>query len=107
MTQTPKISLIAYESKYPGKVFVAVPNERGRYVLTDRCVIEVDCPHCKAASGEPCHSRHGHYWTGTHVDRRYQWQREKRKRAYEKPKAFEKEEKPRIRVQSGATLIYI
>ena len=36
------------------KAFVRVPNERGRWMLTDRSVAEVDCPHCKAITGEPC-----------------------------------------------------
>lgn len=35
-------------------VFVRVPNERGRWMLVDRSVAEVDCPHCKAVAGEPC-----------------------------------------------------
>jgi len=108
---TPKISLVAYESKIPGKVFVGVPNERGRYVLTDRCVIEVECGACCAAVGEPCHNKHGVYWSGTHCDRRSAWQRLKRNTLRDfkvdgKYFVFS-EEKPRIRVPHGSTIIYI
>lgn len=47
------IGLIAYEA-LPGLVFVKVPSERGRWILTDRSAVEVDCPLCKAVTGEPC-----------------------------------------------------
>lgn len=47
------IGLVAYGLD-TSKAFVRVPNERGRWMLTDRCVVEVDCPHCKAVAGEPC-----------------------------------------------------
>lgn len=47
------IGLVAYGLD-TSKAFVRVPNERGRWMLTDRCVAEVDCPHCKAVAGEPC-----------------------------------------------------
>ncbi len=109
--QTPKISLVAHDSKWPAKVFVSVPNERGRYVLTDRCVIEIECGACEAAIGEPCHNKRGVYWSGTHCDRRSSWQRLKRNTLRDfkvdgKYFVFS-EEKPRIRVQSGATIIYI
>lgn len=45
------IGLTAYTVN-PTMVFVRVPTERGRYVLTDRCVVEVDCPVCGAVTGE-------------------------------------------------------
>lgn len=70
--KTLNIALHAYEC-LPGLVFVKVPNERGRYMLTDRCVVEVDCPHCKAVSGEPCKSVNmltTTYTVGTHYRRR-------------------------------------
>lgn len=38
--------------------FVKVPSERGRYMLTDLCVIVVPCPNCGAIIGEPCRSGH-------------------------------------------------
>lgn len=47
------IGVIAYGVD-PSMVFVRVPNERGRWMLVDRSVVEVDCPHCKAVAGEPC-----------------------------------------------------
>ncbi len=50
------IGLLGYEVT-PGTVFVRVPNERGRWMLVDRSVVEVDCPFCKAITGEPCRSR--------------------------------------------------
>lgn len=67
---TPSIKLVAFASRDPNRVFVAVPNERARYVLTERCVVEVACPCCKSAVGEPCHNGNGLYWAGTHADRR-------------------------------------
>lgn len=53
---TPKISLIAYADRDPAFIFVAVPNERGRYLRTSHAVIEVPCPQCGALVGEPCHN---------------------------------------------------
>lgn len=66
------IGLFAY-SVTPSLVFVRVPTERGRWILTDRCVVEVPCPYCKAVVGEPCRRhydsgvKHG---IGTHFRRR-------------------------------------
>jgi hypothetical protein len=68
--QSPKIALVAYESPFPGRVFVRVPNERGRYVLTDRCVVQAPCPHCGSAKGEPCKSNNL-YIVGVHYKRRW------------------------------------
>lgn len=70
------IGIQAYEC-LPGLVFVRVPNERGRWILTDRCVAEVDCEHCGAVAGEPCRRRNyfgaiasGYtYSVGTHCKR--------------------------------------
>lgn len=43
--------------------FVKVPSERGRYMLTDICVIGVPCPVCEAIVGEPCRKYYGlRYW---------------------------------------------
>jgi hypothetical protein len=53
------IGLVAYQVN-PSMVFVRVPTERGRYLLTDRCVVEVPCGHCGAMVGEPC--RRGTWW---------------------------------------------
>lgn len=69
MSVTPSIKLVAYEDRVGGFVFVAVPDERGRYVRTDRSVVLVDCPLCKSIKGEPCVLGHG-YGTGTHAARR-------------------------------------
>lgn len=66
------IGLVAY-SATPAMVFVRVPNERGRWMLTDRCVVEVPCDHCKATVGEPCRRLYDHgmkYHVGTHWMRR-------------------------------------
>ena len=49
------MKLVAHEAALPGgKVFVAIPNERGRYLLAHLCVARVPCPVCKAVVGEPC-----------------------------------------------------
>ena len=71
----PVIKMIAYESRDPDRIFVAVPDERGRYVLTDRSVAYVACPLCKSLQYEPCkgHSTSGkgnRYAAGTHHQRR-------------------------------------
>lgn len=43
--------------------FVKVPSERGRYMLTDLCVVTVPCPVCEAIVGEPCRGFYGlKYW---------------------------------------------
>lgn len=52
MAVEPRISLISYACT-PAKVFVRIPNERGRWTLTDRCVVEVACPTCGAVMGSP------------------------------------------------------
>jgi hypothetical protein len=76
-----RIGLVAYCALPPHLVFVRVPNEPGRWVLTDRCVVDVACPVCGAQAGEPCHNRRAvrRYGTGTHADRRvqgkYRWRR--------------------------------
>ena len=72
---TPSISLVAWADRQPGFVFVKVPNERGRYVRTDTCVVLTACPYCHAGIGEPCFAssstaKHPHYQGGTHSDRR-------------------------------------
>lgn len=73
MSVTPSIKLVSYEDRVGGFVFVAVPDERGRYVRTDRSVVLVDCPLCKAIRGEPCKTGHRHegYGGTTHAARRY------------------------------------
>lgn len=65
----------AMESRKPDKVFVRVPNERGRWVYTDRCVVEVPCSLCKSIVGEPCKGQSNNYIAGTHYVRRYAWKR--------------------------------
>lgn len=51
------IGLTAYHA-VGNLAFVKVPSERGRYMLTDLCVIAVECPMCGAVIGEPCRSGH-------------------------------------------------
>lgn len=99
------ISLVSYAAT-PDKCFVRVPNERGRWVLTDRCVIEVECPQCKAIKGEPCFRHFGvepktqHYWTDTHFARRSAWQKLRR----EQPElADPARSKPRLSYQDFLT----
>lgn len=100
------ISLLAY-SATPDKVFVRVPNERGRWVLTDRCVIEVECSSCKAEKGEPCFRSYGPfdpkhrlYWSGTHYGRRTDWQTLKRRQ----PELGDvRRSKPRLQIEDLQT----
>lgn len=61
MATTLNIGLTAYHA-LGNLVFVRVPSERGRYLLTDLCVLVVACPHCGALIGEPC--RRGHWRAG-------------------------------------------
>lgn len=53
------IGLVAYHA-VGNLAFVRVPSERGRYMLTDLCVIAVPCPNCGAVIGEPCRSGSWH-----------------------------------------------
>lgn len=69
MSVSPSIRLVAYEDRAGCFVFVAVPDERGRYLRTDRSVVLVACPICKAIKGEPCKGRQG-YGGMTHAARR-------------------------------------
>ena len=61
MTATLNIGLVAYHCT-GNLAFVRVPSERGRYMLTDLCVIAVPCPMCGAVIGEPC--RRGSWYNG-------------------------------------------
>lgn len=84
------IGLVAYgvDGPSPSLVFVRVPTERGRWLLTDRCVVEVACPSCEAAIGEPCRKflttqgekRPLQHRVQTHFRRRDAWQEIKRTR---------------------------
>jgi hypothetical protein len=67
MSATLNIGLTAYYVT-GGLVFVKVPSERGRYMLTDMSVIAVECPHCGALIGEPCRRgmwRNKQLWVST------------------------------------------
>lgn len=67
---TPSIRLVAWEDRMNQFIFVAVPNERGRYIRTHKCVAFVACPACNSIPGQPCISPNsGRYWAGTHGDR--------------------------------------
>lgn len=72
MSVYPHISLVAWEDRTSGFIFVAVPNERGRYVRTDGCVSRVPCPDCNSIRGEPCRRPDGQYVGSTHYRRRHQ-----------------------------------
>lgn len=69
--RNPTISLVAWADRDNKFVFVKVPNEWGRYVRTDPCVVRVPCPACGSVVGEPCRNKqNGTYWASTHADRR-------------------------------------
>lgn len=71
MSVVPRIALVAYEARQPDFIFVAVPNQVGRYVRTDKSVAFMGCGICGAIVGEPCKSRNGDgYSGGTHHGRR-------------------------------------
>jgi len=70
--KNPAIHLYAYEDSTIGKVFVRVPNERGRWMRTDRCVIERPCGQCGSVVGEPCKGLYNNmdrYFVGSHTAR--------------------------------------
>lgn len=71
MSVTPKIHLVAFEDRQNNFIFVAVPDERGRYLRTDKSVALVSCQHCKSSVGEPCRSGYNDGYSAlTHVARR-------------------------------------
>lgn len=89
MSMSLNIGLLAYTA-LPGTVFVRVPNERGRWMLVDRAVVEVDCAHCKAIAGEPCRRKWPEvnspdgiaprtiaYHVATHTHRKRDWDRKR------------------------------
>lgn len=63
---TPTISLVAYEARDKLRIFVKVPDERGKYFLCHRCVVLVECPHCGSSIGEPCKGAGKKYTAGHH-----------------------------------------
>jgi len=65
----PSISLVAWEERKGNFIFVAVPNEVGRYLRTDKSVATVECPQCGSVPGEPCKKMNG-YGSATHYVRR-------------------------------------
>lgn len=77
MSIAPAISLVAYESRRKQLVFVKVPDERGRYVLTSRSVVEVACSHCHVVVGEPCRTKQG-YAVTVHYARDNAWRNKRR-----------------------------
>jgi hypothetical protein len=78
----PSIRLVAYADR-GDYVFVAVPNERGRWMRTDRAVVEVPCPACSSVCGEPCKGALVTYSVQTHFKRRRAWTEERRRRLAE------------------------
>jgi hypothetical protein len=72
----PVVSLVAFEDRSAGFIFVRIPDEHGRYLRTHPCVAHVACPRCNATIGEPCKSwgkNPGRYHGATHADRRGNW----------------------------------
>lgn len=110
MSQSLSIGLIAYGLD-ERRVFVRVPNERGRWVFVDRCVVEVDCPHCRAVAGEPCRARESNqlrgefspnpvrYHVGVHVCRKKAWSD---KAGFRFPNRHTPPHKPRITAEDMA-----
>ena len=62
-----RLGLVAYEFVPDKLVFVRIPNEPGRWVLTHHSVAKVACPWCRAVVGEPCFTGKG----ADVADRRY------------------------------------
>lgn len=72
MSIAPKVHVVAFEDRTGGFIFVGVPDQRGRYLRTDKSVALVACPMCRALQGEPCRagSKHDGYSATTHAVRR-------------------------------------
>lgn len=84
------------DARNPNKAFVRVPDEPGRWIYADRCVVEVPCRVCEAAIGEPCKGQYsGKYWVEVHYQRRNEW---KAMRKGEYVKLHEEDTRPRIRL---------
>lgn len=66
----PRISLVGYEAREPHFIFVAIPDERNRYLKTDRSVAVAACSLCKVPIGVPCLGAFKNYQGSTHVARR-------------------------------------
>ena len=60
MSVTPKIHLTAYEDRKGDFIFVAVPDDRGRYLRTDKSVVLRACKWCLSIPGEPCKGVQGY-----------------------------------------------
>ncbi len=69
MSISARVSLVAWEDRLNDFIFVAVPDERGRYLRTDKSVAVVACPVCQAMVGEPCIGRQGYNGTTHHLRR--------------------------------------
>lgn len=65
MSVTPKLSLVAFGERTGDFIFVAIPDQRGRYLRTDKSVAVVACRQCKASIGMPCTTRGGDGWSST------------------------------------------
>lgn len=50
------VELKAY-NLIPGKIFVKVPDQRGRWMITNESVALLPCSVCGAIEGEPCYRR--------------------------------------------------
>lgn len=85
------------DARDPAKAFVRVPDEPGRWIYADRCVVEVACPFCLSAIGEPCKNhRTGKYWVDSHFYRRNAWLRIRP--GYSHGELHEEDVKPRIQM---------
>lgn len=79
-----RVSLVAFEDRPGGFIFVAVPTQRGRYVRTHRCVAVVACSRCRATAGEPCKTDGGDgYHSFPHCARTSEYKRLPRERRRE------------------------
>lgn len=84
MSFTPRIHLTAWEDRQNDFIFVAVPNERGRYLRTDKSVVIRGCPFCGSVVGEPCKAAQGYGGT-THYHRRRGYGRDELAQACDYP----------------------
>lgn len=70
----PVVSLVAFEERTGGFIFLRVPTEFGRYVRSHVSVAYVACPRCNSTVGEPC-KFDGKYQGSTHGVRRDEFKR--------------------------------
>lgn len=103
----PSVTLVAFQDRTAGFIFVKIPTEHGRYLRTHPCVAHVPCSRCDATVGEPCKSwgkRPGRYSGATHADRRGDWAHRGKPIVFERLDIIEPGDGATVTIKPGADL---